>query len=725
MRKIFQNKAQNNILKNIFSEDFMSRANLSAILRFRRILLTVSFLFTIAIGQQDDFESDEVKISTNLFQTSVVVLDKNDRPVEGLKSEQFELKVDGKVRPLEFFEANSTGQIVASEEGSPTPQANVNSKAILSERKIIFFLDDLHLAPDSLNRTRSAIRKFTDDNMLPLDQILVVTASGRLGFLQQFTDNPAVVQAIAERVQPFPDVTRDTDQPPMPEYLAIQILNGNSNITDYYVEKYIESIKIKSSSVNREAVRRTVIQRANSIVKSLTVVSQSTLDSVRSMVDSLRGIRGRKLVFLFSDGFFLTDKGGGNFDNRFLQRLAGKSAKEDFTFYTIDTRGLSNSMASDATGLRPTDPNGRLEVGRVGEDSALQEGLFEIADGTGGVFLGGTNYFDKWIDQVLTETSVYYTLAWLPADDEQAVQKFKKIEVSVIGRPNLKVRLQNGFLTGKDVPEAAKTPKRQTEKTAEILTSDERKIPQNLPVSVSVNYLDVPGQNGMITSSVQIKTDKLDYGANGKTIAHVDLAGIVLNEKGKQVADFKTGLDIDSVAGSEQNIIYNVRTPLETGIYLVKIAVREQKTGKVGGGFKWIFVPDLSKRKITLSSLFLDSQEVAGKDGKTQVQFSVDHRFARPLQFNFVAFIYNSSKPNGAKPNLTAHIEVFDARGRRIVNSPVRRLEVQSIADISHIPLKGAIKQDAATTGKYLLRVTVNDLGSGETAVRETVFSVG
>lgn len=703
----------------------MFSLNLSAVFRSICTLLTVSLLFITAIGQQDDPDSDEVRISTDLFQTSVVVLDKNDRPVEGLKSEQFELKVDGKMRPIEFFEASNTGQIVSEAEGNAPPQANINSKAVLSERKIIFFLDDLHLAPDSLNRTRLAIRKFTDDNMLPLDQILVVTSSGRLGFLQQFTDNPAVVQAIAERVQPFPDVTRDTDQPPMPEYLAIQILNGNSNITDYYVEKYIESIKIKSSSVNREAVRRTVIQRANSIVKSLTVVSQSTLGSVRSMVDSLRTMRGRKLVFLFSDGFFLTDKGGGNFDNHFLQRLAGKAAKEDFTFYTIDARGLSIGIAADATGLRPTDPNGRLEAGRLGEDSALQEGLFEIADGTGGVFLGGTNYFDKWIDQVLTETSVYYTLAWLPEEDEQTVQKFKKIEVSVIGRPNLKVRLQNGFLTGKDAPDVVKPSKKQPEKTAEVLASDERKMPQNLPVSVSVNYLDVPGQNGMITSSVQIRTDKLDYGASGKTVAHVDLAGIVLNEKGKQVADFKTGLDIDSVSGSEQNIIYNARTPLEPGIYLVKIAAREQKTGKVGGGFKWIFVPDLLKRKITLSSLFLDSQEVMGKDGKTQVQFSIDHRFARPLQFNFVAFIYNSSKPEKDKPSLTAHIEVFDARGRRIINSPVRRLEVQSVGDISHIPLKGAIKQEAAAVGRYLLRVTVNDLNSGETAVRETVFSVG
>ncbi|MCD9185494.1 MAG: VWA domain-containing protein [Pyrinomonadaceae bacterium] len=703
----------------------MCRSNLSAILQFSRLLLTVSLLFTTAIGQQDDPDPDEVRISTDLFQASVVILDKNDRPVEGLKPEQFELKVDGKVRPIEFFEANSTGQIVSGADGTETPQANINSKAILSERKIIFFLDDLHLAPDSLNRTRSAIKKFTDDNMLPLDQILVVTSSGRLGFLQQFTDNPAVVNAIAERIQPFPDLTRDTDQPPMPEYLAIQILNGNSNVTDYYVEKFIESIKIKSSSVNREAVRRTVIQRANSIVKSLTVVSQSTLESVRSMVDSLRGMRGRKLVFLFSDGFFLTDKGNGNLDNRFLQRLAGQAAKDDFTFYTIDARGMSNSIAVDATGSRPNDPNGRLEVGRLGEDSALQEGLFEIADGTGGVFLGGTNYFDKWIDRVLTETSVYYTLAWLPEEDEQTAQKFKKIEVSVIGRPNLKVRLQNGFLTGKEKPGDAKSEKKQTEKNAEVFTSDERKIPQNLPVSVSVNYLDVPGQNAMITSSVQIKTGKLDYGANGKTVAHVDLAGIVLNEKGKQVADFKTGLDIDSASGSEQNIIYNARTPLEPGIYLVKIAAREQKTGKLGGGFKWIFVPDLSKRKITLSSLFLDSQEVTGKDGKNQVQFSVDHRFGRPLQFNFVAFIYNSSKPEKDKPNLTAHIEVFDARGKKIINSPVRRLEVQSVADISHIPLKGAIKQDAATAGKYLLRVTVNDLNSGDTAVREAVFSVG
>lgn len=133
-------------------------------------------------AQQPEADNEAVKIRTDLFQTSVVV-DKNNRPVEGLKPEQFELRVDGKVRSIEFFEAAANGQ---TNGGSVVGDSKQNSAAATSlnlrERSIIFFLDDLHLSLDSLSRARSAVRNFIEKDMLPRDRILLVTASGQLKF---------------------------------------------------------------------------------------------------------------------------------------------------------------------------------------------------------------------------------------------------------------------------------------------------------------------------------------------------------------------------------------------------------------------------------------------------------------------------------------------------------------------------------------------------------------
>ena len=49
-------------------------------------------------------KSDVVRVNTTLVQTDVMVFDKQGGFVDGLKREQFVLKVDGKPRDISFFE---------------------------------------------------------------------------------------------------------------------------------------------------------------------------------------------------------------------------------------------------------------------------------------------------------------------------------------------------------------------------------------------------------------------------------------------------------------------------------------------------------------------------------------------------------------------------------------------------------------------------------------------
>ena len=71
---------------------------------------------------------DVVRISTELVQTDVTVLDRQGRFVDGLKKEDFELKVDGKPVEVNFFERvaagsiNEEAQIAAARGGSGPPR---------------------------------------------------------------------------------------------------------------------------------------------------------------------------------------------------------------------------------------------------------------------------------------------------------------------------------------------------------------------------------------------------------------------------------------------------------------------------------------------------------------------------------------------------------------------------------------------------------------------------
>src|SRR5687767_2189991 len=97
-------------------------------------------------------QSDEVvKVYTELRQTDVMVFDAQGKFVDGLTRENFELRVDGKPVPITFFERVEAGArneesqwIAAREQRTPKDPAPTSYG-----RKVLFFVDDIHLSPGS------------------------------------------------------------------------------------------------------------------------------------------------------------------------------------------------------------------------------------------------------------------------------------------------------------------------------------------------------------------------------------------------------------------------------------------------------------------------------------------------------------------------------------------------------------------------------------------------
>src|ERR1044071_3073406 len=131
---------------------------------------------------------DVIKFDTSLVQTDVMVFDKNGRFVDGLKPEQFQLKIDKTPREISFFERVTSGGFSSKREEtkSSEPTTGNTSKTDAQKRAVIFFVDDLHLAPDSLVRTRRALLEFINRGIGGKDLVAITSPSGQIGFLQQF-----------------------------------------------------------------------------------------------------------------------------------------------------------------------------------------------------------------------------------------------------------------------------------------------------------------------------------------------------------------------------------------------------------------------------------------------------------------------------------------------------------------------------------------------------------
>ena len=709
-------------------------------------LLTAIVLCLAALGvAQTQEKEDVVRVETELVQTDVMVFDKSGKFVDDLTREQFELRVDGRAVPLAFFERVAAP--APKGEAAPGAAAAAANAAIASRargRTIVFFVDDLHLSLDSLNPTRSALTRFIDDEMAPGDLVAIVTASGQLGFLQQFTDNKSVLRAAAARLRNLPPQLHDAEQPPMSEFIATRIANGDRQAAGFYITKIQEGVYSSTAAKagmsnpanNVNAIFEMVKMRATNITKQMESVTNGSLAALERLVGTTGGIEGRKTIFFISDGFYLDGKGSVSTANRRLQLITDTAARTGSVIYSIDARGLFAPNAADATGMKARDPNGYLDRSSVGEAALAQDGLANLAGETGGQFLKNQNYFDRWVSRVMDETSNYYRIAWKPEADEQKGGKYKRVEVAVANRPDLTVRLHRGYVpAAARAAEESKSDKAAAKADAKGAEADFRAAlaapagKRGVPTALSTTFVDVPGSGAVLTSSVEVGAGALDYGADGKQAASIDLVGVVYSDQGKPVTNFSKRLTVApsaSASGEQPGVIYNHRAPLAPGLYQVKAAVRDARGGQVGSAVQWIEIPDLSKKLLSLSSLHLGGRQVGGgADGSApQIQFSVDRRFQRSTKVDFLGFVYNAARAGGGGAvDLSVTVKVL-RDNKAVVSSPARKLAPEAGGDLARIPVTGALSLGQLPAGRYELEVGVTDNVARKTAAERVLFEI-
>ena len=677
-------------------------------------------------------EPEVIRTKTELVQTAVTVLDKKGNFVEGLKREQFELVVDGKPRSVTFFERIASGSAREQELATladPTNNTATTTPTVAPSRvpgrTIVFFIDDLHLSPDSMNRTRMMLEHFLDREMSSKDNVAIVSASGQVGFLEQFTNNRAVLDAAMARLIPRPyDVSGYSagNSTKMTEYMAFTIdtAKTDAKVMNFYIEECMKGAGTfrkarQVLAVIRASCETQVKNSARAVLMQAGQITQNTYNSLESVMRSAARAPGRKLAFFISDGFLLDAGPHAAAVRDKLDHVIDAAQRGGVVVYTIHSAGLVNSSFRDPGNSRPMDPQGRLDIASIGELEANQDALSAIAHDTGGRALRGTNFFDRWITTVLNETSNYYVVAWRPESEEEKQSKFRNVKITVVGQPELTVRAPKGYVAGPAVapPATASNNKSKAPKTPETELRDALSdfYPESgLPTLLSLTYLNTPANGLVVTSSMEI---------SGRDVTTIKLAGVVLNDKGKIASSFRNQLSIDpSKSSASGSIFYNHHTPLAPGIYQFRVAARDEKSGRVGSAIQWIVIPDLTKSQLTLSSVLLGGQLLEDK----HVQLSVDHTFPRASQMGYWLFVYNAKRDANGNPQLTVQTQVL-RDGQTILSSPQRRVN-NSGSDAERIPFGEELALKTLTPGRYDLKVIVTDGVARTSATQRADFIV-
>jgi hypothetical protein len=173
-------------------------------------------------------------------------------------------------------------------------------------------------------------------------------------------------------------------------------------------------------------------------------------------------------------------------------------------------------------------------------------------------------------------------------------------------------------------------------------------------------------------------------------------------------------------------------------LYQVRAAARDDKSGSAGSAHAWIEIPDLTKKKLAMSSLLLGerthttianvSDKNSGAEGDAgiggPVALSASHRFRRDSTLRFLIFAYNTlPSPANQRPDVAVQVQVI-RDDQPVITTALRKISTEGVADLARLPYAAEIPMNELLPGRYLLKVALIDRVAKQSTTRQTHFDV-
>ena len=684
-------------------------------------------------------QDDVVRVFTQLVQTDLMVFDRKGHFVSGLKREDFELKVDGQTTPIEFLDyvvagsAREEAQLASARSGRGV---SVPANALERGRTVLFYVDDLHLDLANCDAARKMIAKFLDRNMAYNTEAAITSTSGQIGFLQQLTDSDLMLRAALRRLNPKPYNVEDGGLPRITEHQALLLDRRDPELTNYFIDETIRMAR----GMTRDMAAALVSQRASNTLFRAQQATRNTLTGLENLLAYANKTPGRKLLIFISGGFVMDLQ--NTREAEVVRRISSAAARSGVVIYSVDARGLAPTIR-DASSGGGSDPTQRLERSLRSEVWDTEDIMSTLAQNTGGKTVFNTNDLTAGLQDALQETSVYYLMGWKPEAASAAPGKFQKLTTSVIGRPDLTVRIRRGFAAGDPLPTAAKSKEPKTPPPtgpeAELQKAMLAPLPgKNTPVSIALNYANTADKGLTLSTSLQIdrEFDSIDSDdGEKKQNGTLEVLGAIYDDHGRAGARISDRLSITPANGNDaagaNAIVATYPIRIQPGLYQVRVAVRDPKTGRVGNTNAWVEVPDLLGPKLALSSLLIGERKqadsrrrIAKAEIAEGVNMNVKLRFAPNSQLRFLVFAYNARSSAGtALPDVAIQIQLL-RNGQPVISPSLRTIATQLTADLKRLPYAAEVSLEGLERGHYQLRIIAFDRVANTSASEQRAFEI-
>lgn len=654
-------------------------------------------------------ETDVVRVTTNLIQVDAVVTDKQGKVVTNLKPEDFEIFVNDKPQQITNFSfvtlgpqpGNPLAARKNTEKGAP-PISTARLRPEQVTRTLALVIDDLSIGCKDMPHVQRSLRKFVDEQMQPGDLVGIVRAGSGIGSLQQFTSNKQQLHAAIDRVVYNPASCN-----------CLDACGGTDRL------HLIEEVSVEDPN-------RDIKGNDDDAVVKHDLLANASLSATRYVLEGMRDLPGRKAVMLFSEGFFLAKRGLPEYNARVrvtVERLVDSANRAGAVIYTIDARGLV------ADGLTAADGVAGM-ANRMKNFLAPREGLIYLAKQAGGFASYDTNDFSSAIREALDDQKSYYLIGYQPDASifDPTKSRFNQLTVKVKGE-GLNVRYRSGFFGIKEEEQkvAENTPQQQIMKA---LTSPFTAGDINLRFTPLFTN-EVPG-GSFVRSLVHISTKDLTFTdkPDGMHEAVINIVAYTFDDSSKvadSVGETHTITLNDKLyqRALTSGLIYSLKVPIKTaGAYQLRVAVRDDKSQKVGTASQFINVPDLRKERLMLSGIALSSYDLKEKNNitnaaynQTSIELSGNNiltqgalrRFRPGHVLQFAYAIYNAQLDKSTnQPRLTTQVKLY-RDGKEIFAGKETAYDAKGQPDLKRLVGEGALQLGGLQEGEYVLQIVVTD----------------
>jgi len=519
------------------------------------------------------------KVRVNLVLVRVVVRDSKGKVVSDLKREDFQLADERKMQIISSF-SMETPTSPRSAVRTDSPEGSSEGRAVkaseLPLRFVTLYFDDLHLSIlDAMVSRQAAIKLF--GTMQVGDRFAIATTSGQVE--QDFTADRGKLDDALKRILPHPVYENSpTSCPPMILYEAYRIVEGDSTALEVAVEdvrKCIPSADLRSAQNMALAAAEHELTIGESQV-------QYTFQNMHALIHRMSALPGQRTIVLMSPGFFVTPA------MHHTGEIIDFATKENIVVNTIDARGLYVSSIYDASGQGITDP--RLSSYVTMMESAQDEVLSTLANGTGGTFFHNRNDIDQGLLQAAAQPEVTYVLGFSP-QNLKLDGKYHSLKVTLTNNQKWSLQARNGYFA----PHGELDPESTAREEIQQAVFSQEELHQ-LPVECQAQFFkSVNGVHLSVVTHVgtgELKFRKVDE----RNKDQLTITTGIFDENGRMLAGLQRVIDMQLKDATlermnKTGLSVKLSFDLQPRTFLVRTVVRDSEGAQMGATNREVVIP--------------------------------------------------------------------------------------------------------------------------------------